>query len=98
MDFSLILIPQYKKQQAILEPLEKLNQKILDDIDDYYNMLEKGTDAVIPFVIKGQPYSSKTSSYYVETCEVNISLSVQVVQANRYEALWGISSIPQPTE
>ena len=63
----------------------------------YYKMIEEGTDEVIPFIISGESYISKTSSHYIETCEVNISISVQVVQANRYEALWGIESIPQPT-
>lgn len=64
----------------------------------YYNLIEKSDGPIdIPFIVSGDPYAPKTSSYYVETCEVNISVSVQVVQANRFEALWGIASIPGAT-
>ena len=62
----------------------------------YTNIIEKGESINIPFISSGTSYNPKTSSYYVETCMVNITLSIQVVQANRYEAIWGISSIPQP--
>ena len=60
-------------------------------------MIEEGFEDVIPFVLGGKAYASNLSSFYVETCAVHISISVQVVQANRYEALWGIESIPQST-
>ena len=63
----------------------------------YTELIEENFDGTIPFVEAGKAYSSSLSSYYVETCAVNISISVQVVQANRYEAIWGIASIPQPT-
>lgn len=62
----------------------------------YTKLIEKGTQNIsIPFVTSGLSYTPKTSSIFYELCEVSISTSIEVVQANRYEALWGISSIPQ---
>ncbi len=60
----------------------------------YTKLIEKGTKDTIPFIVSGTSYTPKTSSFFYELCEVSISTSVEIVQANRYEALWGIASIP----
>ncbi len=61
----------------------------------YTNLIEKGSENVsIPFIVSGTSYTPKTSSFFYELCEVAISTSLEVVQANRYEALWGIAAIP----
>ena len=60
----------------------------------YTKLIEKGTKDTIPFIVSGTSYTPKTSSFFYELCEVAISTSLEVVQANRYEALWGITSIP----
>ena len=60
----------------------------------YTKLIEKGTKDTIPFIVSGTSYTPKTSSFFYELCEVSISTSLEVVQANRYEALWGITSIP----
>lgn len=61
----------------------------------YTKLIEKGSsDLKIPFIVSGTSYTPKTSSFFYELCEVSISTSVEIVQANRYEALWGIASIP----
>ena len=62
----------------------------------YTKLIEKGTEnQSIPFITSGLSYTPKTSSIFYELCEVAISTSIEVVQANRYEALWHIASIPQ---
>ena len=60
----------------------------------YTKLIEKDTKGTIPFIVSGTSYTPKTSSFFYELCEVSISTSVEIVQANRYEALWGIASIP----
>lgn len=60
----------------------------------YTKMIDEGFDAEIPFITNGTPYVSKTNASYIETCKVTLSVGAQIVQANRYEALWGITSIP----
>ena len=62
----------------------------------YTNMIEEGFNQTLDFVTKCTPYISKSNSNYVETCAVALGLSIQVCQANRYEALWGITEIPTP--
>ena len=58
------------------------------------NDIEKDTKGTIPFIVSGTSYTPKTSSFFYELCEVAISTSLEVVQANRYQTLWGITSIP----
>ena len=60
----------------------------------YTDVIEEGYDQEIPFITSGSPYVSKTNSSYIETCKVTLSVGVQIVQANRYEAIWGVTSIP----
>lgn len=60
----------------------------------YTKLIEKDTKGTIPFIVSGTSYTPKTSSFFYELCEVAISTSLEVVQANRYQALWGITSIP----
>ena len=86
------------KDQTSSDLFELEEGWIYDAKTNYYyytNLIEKGEGELsIPFLEQISAYNPKTSSYYVEVCEVNLSISVQVVQANRYEALWGIQSIP----
>ena len=87
------------KDQSTNQLYELADNWVYDEETNYFYytvLIEKGTEAEIPFIDEGVAYGSSLSSYYVETCDVNISISVQVVQANRFEALWGIDSIPQP--
>lgn len=60
----------------------------------YVNMIEEGFDGNIPFIKNGVSYTSKSNSNYIETCDVTLGVGVQICQANRYQALWGIDSIP----
>lgn len=64
----------------------------------YTGIIEEGFSGEIPFIISGTPYVSKTNSSYIETCKVTVSVGVQIVQANRFEAIWGITSIPTGKE
>ena len=66
----------------------------------YSNLIEKSDNPkTIEFIVKGSSsYIPKISSYYSETCEVTLALEVEIVQANRFEALWGIEEIPQPVK
>ena len=62
----------------------------------YYNIIEEGFEGTLNFVTACTPYTSKSNSNYIETCEVALGLSIQICQANRFEALWGIPEIPTP--
>ena len=62
----------------------------------YYNIIEEGFKGTLNFVTACTPYTSKSNSNYIETCEVALGLSIQICQANRFEALWGIPEIPTP--
>ena len=62
----------------------------------YSEMIEENTtDLSIPFITGGISYSPKTSNTYYEVCVVDVSSITEMVQANRYEALWGITEIPK---
>ena len=64
----------------------------------YTEIIDEGFTGDIPFITAGSPYVSKTNSSYIETCKVTLSVGVQIVQANRFEAIWGIASIPTGKE
>lgn len=64
----------------------------------YYSKLINKGEETFSFIEGGSFYTPKVSSYFIETCEVTLALEVEVVQANRFEALWGIEEIPQPKE
>ena len=60
----------------------------------YENVLNRGDHNNIPFITSCENYAPKTSTLFVETCQVNIAVVTQVVQANRYQEVWGITHIP----
>ena len=63
----------------------------------YYSELIEGgtTNLSIPFITGGISYSPKTSTTYYEVCVASVSSIAEMVQANRYEAIWGITEIPK---
>jgi len=72
---------------------------VYDEKTKYYyysEIIEKGTtDLSIPFITGGISYSPKTSTTYYEVCVASVSSNAEMVQANRYEAIWGITEIPK---
>lgn len=63
----------------------------------YYTKIinKSNNDINILFIESGVPYLPKINSFLVETCDLNLGVSVQVVQANRFQEIWGIDEIPQ---
>ena len=59
----------------------------------YENIIDGNT--IIPFITGGINYRPKDSVSFYEICEVNVSSIAEMVQANRFEQLWGITEIPK---
>ncbi len=62
----------------------------------YQDLLDKNLDNMtIPLILnKGYTYNIRSNDIYSETCEVTLNIKVEMVQANRIEAFWGIDTIP----
>ena len=62
----------------------------------YEHIIDRNdSEVVIPFVTSGYNYKPKDSASFYEICTVNVSTIAEMVQANRFEALWGITEIPK---
>ncbi len=59
----------------------------------YTKVIEKGLNT-IPFTDGAIGYNTSVSRNYVETCLASIGVVLELVQANRYEAIWNISQLP----
>jgi hypothetical protein len=58
----------------------------------YYNsILEKDQTYVIDFISGGLPQYARTTADYYEECTVFLDFALDVVQANRFSEVWGIS-------
>lgn len=60
----------------------------------YYKVIINKGLSTIPFIDGAEGYNISTSRNYIETCDAILGLQVELVQANRWEAIWGISSLP----
>lgn len=60
----------------------------------YRDPLPKGVTVTIPFVFGGDAYLPKISRTYIDTCDLILNIRVEVVQANRFSQIWGITEIP----
>lgn len=61
----------------------------------YYTIpLQKNTEVTLPFIYGGDSYIPKISRVYSDTCSLVMNIRVEVVQANRFSQIWGITSIP----
>lgn len=63
----------------------------------YEHIVDKtdGAEVTIPFITGGFNYKPKDSASFYEVCEVKVSNIAEMVQANRLEALWGMTEVPK---
>lgn len=65
----------------------------------YQNLIPKSNDPVmIPFITNGNGMQANTSTRFSDTYTVYLNLSGGIVQANRYQEIWGIATIPSKPE
>jgi len=58
----------------------------------YFNtVLEENQTYVIEFITGGRPYPARSTTAYYEDVSVYLDLIVDVVQANRFSQVWGVS-------
>lgn len=53
-------------------------------------VLKKNTLYRYDVIIGGDPYPVRSNYYYTETCAVRLGLIIDVIQANRFQELWGL--------
>lgn len=53
-------------------------------------VLKKNTLYRYDVIIGGDPYPVRNNNYYTETCTVRLGLIIDVIQANRFQELWGL--------
>ncbi|HBG33315.1 MAG: hypothetical protein A2084_03510 [Tenericutes bacterium GWC2_39_45] len=53
-------------------------------------VLNKNTLYRYDVIIGGDPYPVRSNYYYTETCMVRLGLIIDVIQANRFQELWGL--------
>lgn len=101
LNFNRVKVEAVFRSGEALFPFELADGWVYDSQSNYCyytKKIDKGTKKLnIPFIISGIPYEPKKSSAYAETCEVVFGTSIQVVQANRFQEIWGITNIPQIT-
>lgn len=61
----------------------------------YKNILEASDEEItLPVFSGANYYNGKVNYIYIDTCTVSINILVEIVQANRINAFWGINEIP----
>jgi len=63
----------------------------LDGYAYHPNLIEPGTHH-IDLIHGGDPYPVRENDIYVETCTLKLGIQVEIIQANRVMALWGVQS------
>lgn len=82
--------PYYPFSPLKFDPTFTIKQN--DDGYMYYDqMVSKGNEITIPIIEYGDPYTIRVNSVLYEECYMYIDIELDIVQANRFAEVWGIS-------
>jgi len=56
----------------------------------YPNILNENSQLVLPIISGGLTFYGRTNTQFVETITLKLQIIIEVVQANRYQEIWGI--------
>ncbi|AUD62812.1 hypothetical protein BK010_04130 [Tenericutes bacterium MO-XQ] len=82
--------PYYPFSPLRFDPTFTIKQN--DDGFMYYDqIIPKSSETIIPVIEYGDPYTIRVNSVLYEECYMYIDIDLDIVQANRFSEVWGIS-------